>query len=63
MVMVNRAEFVADPDWLPDLLFIAPGPDNPQAIKAQKAAQGWKLLCSGPIYVQSKIENVMVFAK
>ena len=63
VLMVNKAEFVADLDWLPELQFIEPGPDNPQAIEAQKKAQGWKLLCSGPIYVQSAIKKVMVFAK
>ena len=63
VVLVNQAAFVADLDFLPELQFIEPGPDNPQTIKTQKAAQGWKFLCSGAIYVQGQTRNVMVFAK
>lgn len=62
-LMVNRAEFIANLDWLPELLFVAPGPNDPNAIKTQKAAQGWEFLFSGAIYVEGSIENMMVFAK
>jgi hypothetical protein len=62
-LMVNKAEFVENLHWLKTLLFLEPGPDNPETVKTQKKAQGWTLLCSGAIYVQNEIKNVMVFAK
>jgi hypothetical protein len=62
-LLVNKAEFVDNIDWLKTLLFLEPGPDDPEKIKTQKKAQGWTWLCSGAIYVQNEIKNVMVFAK
>jgi hypothetical protein len=61
--MINKAEFVAELDWLKTLLFIEPGPNKPETIKTTKKAEGWTWLFSGPIYVQNTIKNVMVFAK
>jgi len=63
VLMVNKSEYVANLDWLPDLLFVEPGPNNPDTIKDQKTAEGWTWLCSGAIYVLNQITNVMVFAK
>ncbi len=63
VLLVNKSEYVANLDWLPELLFVEPGPNNPETIKTNKKAEGWTWLCSGPIYVQNNIKNAMVFAK
>jgi hypothetical protein len=63
VLLVNKSEYVANLDWLPELLFIDPGPNDPETIKTNKRAEGWTFLCSGAIYVVNNITNVMVFAK
>jgi len=62
-LLVNKAEFDANLDWLRDLLFVEPDGNDPATIKTNKKADGWTFLCSGAIYVQGNIKNVMVFGK
>jgi hypothetical protein len=62
-LMVNKADFDANLDWLRDLLFLDLGPNNPETVKTQQKAQGWTFICTGAIYVQNSIKNVIVFAK
>ena len=63
VLLVNKSEYVANLDFLPELLFVEPGANDPETIKTQKKDQGWTWLCSGAIYVLNQITNVMVFAK
>ena len=62
-LLVNQAEFVSTLDRLKTLLFIEPAGGNPETIKKQKKQENWTFLCSGPIFVENSITNVMVFAK
>jgi hypothetical protein len=63
VLRVNKSEYLANLDFLPALLFVEPGANDPETIKTQKQAQGWTFLCSGAIYVQDNITNVMVFGQ
>jgi len=62
-LQINKAEFVLELNRLKTLLFFEPNGNDPEAIKTQKKKEGWKFLCSGPIFVRNNITNVMVFAK
>jgi len=59
---VNKADFFSD-DFLATLLFVEPGTADPNAFKQQKVNEGWTHICSGSIWVQNQIKNVMVFGK
>jgi hypothetical protein len=63
VLLVNKSEYVATLDFLPELLFVEPGANDPEKIKTQKKAEDWTWLCSGAIYVLDEITDVMVFAK
>lgn len=62
-LMINSAEFESNLDFLPTLDFVELGPNNPETIKSQRAAQGWTFITSGPIFVQNNITVVLVFAR
>lgn len=62
-LMVNKSEYLSDLSFFPELDFIEPGPDNPETLKTQKKAQGWTFVCSGAIFVENAITNVMVFGR
>lgn len=59
----NKAEFDGDIDFFAELLFEEPGGNDPDQIKEQKKAAGWTFICSGSIWVENEITNVMVFGK
>jgi hypothetical protein len=60
----NEAEFVGDAGFFAELLFAEPGATDPEQFKTQKKNQGgWNHMCSGSIWVEDQIKNVMVFGK
>lgn len=59
----NQADFDGDIDFFAELLFEEPGANDPDQFKQQKEAAGWTLICSGSIWAQNQIKNVMVFGK
>lgn len=64
VLQVNKAEFVSKPvGRLKNLLFVEVGAKDPAALKKEKTDDGWKFICDTQIYVQNKVERVMVFGK
>jgi len=60
----NQAEFVGDAGFFAELLFAEPGATDPAQFKLQKKNQGgWNHICSGSIWVEDEITNVMVFGR
>lgn len=63
VLMINNAEFDFNLEFLPELDFVELGANNPQTIKAQKAAEGWTFITSGSMFVQNDIRVVLVFGR
>ena len=59
----NQAEFEGDIGFFAELLFEEPGATDPEQFKSQKENEGWTHICSGSIWVENQIKNVMVFGK
>lgn len=62
-LMINKARFESNIEFLPTLDFVELGANNPETIKSQKQAQGWTFISTGPIFVENNITVVMVFAR
>lgn len=63
VLLVNKAEFRGELDWLGTLLFVVVGTNDPVALRAQKEAEGWTFICDSQIYIQNNVTKVMVFGK
>lgn len=64
VLQVNKAEFDSKPvGRLKNLLFVEVGTQDPTTFKKGKTDDGWTFICDTQIYVQNKVERVMVFGK